>query len=92
VLVKKQPEQNPSAAPVPPKHPIPNAHERAVITWLAIFPLVAIMLTILGGLLGDAHPVLQAFLLTLIVVPLAVYLVVPNLMKVYFKLKAARPR
>jgi antibiotic biosynthesis monooxygenase (ABM) superfamily enzyme len=61
-----------------------------VITWLAIFPLVAIMLTILGGLLGDAHPVLQAFLLTLIVIPIAVYLVVPNLMKTYMKLKARR--
>ena len=61
-----------------------------MITWLAIFPLVAIMLTILGGLLGDAHPVLQAFLLTLIVIPIAVYLVVPNLMKTYMKLKARR--
>ncbi len=61
-----------------------------MITWLAIFPLVAIMLTILGGLLGDAHPVLQAFLLTLIVIPIAVYLVVPNLMKAYMKLKARR--
>jgi antibiotic biosynthesis monooxygenase (ABM) superfamily enzyme len=71
-------------------HPMPTVHERAVITWLAIFPLVAIMLTILGGLLGDAHPVLQAFLLTLIVIPIAVYLVVPNLMKAYMKLKARR--
>jgi len=71
---------------------MPTVHERAVVTWLAIFPLVAIMLTILGGLLGDAHPVFQAFLLTLIVVPLAVYLVVPNLMKAYFKLKAHRSR
>jgi antibiotic biosynthesis monooxygenase (ABM) superfamily enzyme len=71
-------------------HPMPTVHERAVITWLAIFPLVAIMLTILGGLLGDAHPVLQAFLLTLIVIPIAVYLVVPNLMKTYMKLKARR--
>lgn len=71
---------------------MPTVHERALITWLAIFPMVAIMLTILGGLLGDAHPVLQAFLLTLIVVPLAVYLVVPNLMKTYFKLKLRRSR
>lgn len=69
---------------------MPTVHERAVITWVAIFPLVAITLTLLGGLLGDAHPVLQAFLLTLIVIPIAVYLVVPNLMKAYMKLKARR--
>jgi antibiotic biosynthesis monooxygenase (ABM) superfamily enzyme len=72
-----------------PSHPIPTVHERALITWLAIFPLVAIGLSVLGGLLGDAHPILKAFILTLIVVPLAVYVVVPQLMKVYFRIKKA---
>jgi len=36
--------------------------------------------------MGDAHPILKVFVLTLVVVPLAVYLVVPNLMKVYQRL------
>jgi multisubunit Na+/H+ antiporter MnhC subunit len=40
--------------------------------------------------MGDAHPLLKVFVLTLIVVPLAVYLVVPNLMKAYSKLAARK--
>ena len=70
-----------------PSHPMPNVHERALITWLSIFPLVAIGLSILGSSLGDAHPILKAFLLTLVVVPVAVYFVVPNMMKLYFAIK-----
>lgn len=66
---------------------MPNVHERALITWLSIFPLVAIGLSMLGTSLGEAHPVLKAFLLILVVVPVAVYLVVPNMMKLYFAIK-----
>jgi antibiotic biosynthesis monooxygenase (ABM) superfamily enzyme len=66
---------------------MPNVHERALITWLSIFPLVAIGLSILGSSLGEASPILKAFLLTLVVVPVAVYLVVPNMMKLYFAIK-----
>jgi len=75
-----------------PSHPMPNVHERALITWLSIFPLVAIGLSILGSSLGEASPILKAFLLTLVVVPVAVYLVVPNMMKLYFALKAKMQR
>jgi antibiotic biosynthesis monooxygenase (ABM) superfamily enzyme len=71
---------------------MPNVHERALITWLSIFPLVAIGLSILGSSLGEASPILKAFLLTLVVVPVAVYLVVPNMMKLYFALKAKMQR
>jgi antibiotic biosynthesis monooxygenase (ABM) superfamily enzyme len=66
---------------------MPNVHERALITWLSIFPLVAIGLSILGSSLGEASPIFKAFLLTLVVVPVAVYLVVPNMMKLYFAIK-----
>lgn len=72
----------------PPKPP--SVHVRAFITWLSIFPLVAIGLSLTGALLGDAHPVLKAFVLTIVVVPLAVYLVVPNLMKLYLRLTSKR--
>jgi multisubunit Na+/H+ antiporter MnhC subunit len=37
--------------------------------------------------MGNAHPLLKVFVLTLVVVPLAVYLVVPALMKLYFRIK-----
>ena len=57
----------------------PSVHVRAVITWLAIFPLVAIGMMLIGPISESWHPVLRAFALTLVVVPLAVYVVVPQL-------------
>jgi antibiotic biosynthesis monooxygenase (ABM) superfamily enzyme len=67
-------------------------HVRAVITWLAIFPLVAIGMMLLAPLAESWHPVLRAFALTLVVVPLAVYVVVPQLMRGYVGLRRRAPR
>jgi antibiotic biosynthesis monooxygenase (ABM) superfamily enzyme len=68
----------------PPK-PV-SVHIRAFATWIVIFPLVAIGLTVLGPLLGTVHPVLKAFILTIIIVPLAVYVLVPRVLSLYVKL------
>lgn len=65
----------------------PSVHVRAFITWLAIFPLVSLGFLIIVPAMGNAHPLLKVFVLTLVVVPLAVYLVVPVLMKVYSRIK-----
>lgn len=68
----------------------PSAHVRAAITWLAIFPLVAIGMTAIAPISGDWHPVVRAFVLTLVVVPVAVYLVVPQLFRGYAALQRRR--
>lgn len=68
----------------------PSIHIRAVITWLAIFPLVSLGFYTVVPLMGNAHPLLKVLVLTLMVVPLAVYIVVPNIMKLYFYLAAKR--
>lgn len=65
----------------------PSVHVRAVITWLAIFPLVSLGFLTIVPAMGSAHPLLKVFVLTLVVVPLAVYLVVPALMKLYARIK-----
>jgi hypothetical protein len=70
----------------------PSVHIRALITWLAIFPLVSLGFLTIVPLMGSAHPILKVFVLTLVVVPLAVYVVVPNLMKLAGKLAATRSR
>lgn len=67
-----------------PTKPV-SVHIRAFATWIVIFPLVALGLTFLGPLMGTVHPVLKAFVLTIIIVPLAVYLLVPNLLAFYEK-------
>lgn len=83
----------PTAAPTPaaPAGP-PSVHVRAVITWLAIFPLVAIGMLAIAPFSESWHPVLRAFVLTLVVVPVAVYLVVPRLMRAYGALRRRTPR
>jgi len=68
----------------------PSVHVRAVITWLAIFPLVALGMTAMGPVTVDWHPVLRALVLTAVVVPLAVYLVVPTLLRWYGAIRARR--
>jgi len=75
--------------PVPAPH---SVHVRAIVTWLAIFPLVAIGMTVMSAFTGDWHPVLRALLLTAIVVPLAVYLVVPRLLGLYLRGRMRRVR
>jgi len=75
----------PSSAPQPP-----SVHVRAVITWIAIFPLVTLGFFAIAPFAEDWNPVLRAFILSVIVVPVAVYLVVPQLMRIYGKMRAAR--
>jgi antibiotic biosynthesis monooxygenase (ABM) superfamily enzyme len=70
----------------------PSVHVRAVITWLAIFPLVAIGMLAIAPFSESWHPVLRAFVLTLVVVPVAVYVVVPGLMRWYGALRGRTPR
>lgn len=65
---------------------------RAAITWLAIFPLVAIGMTILAPLSESWHPALRALVLTIVVVPTAVYVVVPKLLAGYGSLKRRQAR
>jgi antibiotic biosynthesis monooxygenase (ABM) superfamily enzyme len=67
-----------------------SIHVRALITWLTMFPLVALGLTFLMPILGDTHPVLKAFILTLIVVPLAVYVIIPRVLGLYIKLSSRK--
>ncbi|MDQ0577399.1 antibiotic biosynthesis monooxygenase (ABM) superfamily enzyme [Agromyces albus] len=67
----------------PPVPPRPNAHVTALIVWLTIFPLVAIFSTLLGPVMIDWHPVLRALVLTLVVVPIAAYWLMPQMFRWY---------
>ncbi|MBW8762644.1 MAG: hypothetical protein JF592_08660 [Microbacterium sp.] len=70
----------------------PSVHIRAVITWLAIFPLVTLGMFAIAPFSEEWNPVLRAFVLTLVVVPLAVYVVVPQLMRAHGALVRSRKR
>ena len=68
----------------------PSVHARAIITWIAIFPLVTLGFFAIAPFADDWNPVLRAFVLSVVVVPLAVYVVVPQLMRIYGKVRGAR--
>ena len=68
----------------------PSVHIRALITWIAIFPLVTLGFFAIAPFAEDWNPVLRAFVLSVVVVPVAVYLVVPQLMRAYGRMRAAR--
>jgi len=65
---------------------MPSIHVRAALTWLAIFPLVALGMQVMGAVAPTWPPVLRAFAMTLVIVPLAVYLVLPRLIAAYVRL------
>ena len=64
----------------------PSIHVQAALTFLAIFPLVAIGITLMAPFTVGWDPLLRVFVLTLVAVPLSVYLVVPWLMRIYDRL------
>jgi antibiotic biosynthesis monooxygenase (ABM) superfamily enzyme len=79
------PSEAPASAPTPP-----SVHVRAVITWIAIFPLVALGFFAIAPFAADWNPVLRALVLSILIVPVAVYLVVPQLLRAYGKLRGMR--
>ncbi len=69
-----------------------SVHVRVAITWLAIFPLAAIGMTTLAAVAPNWPPVLRALALTLIVVPISVYFVVPALLLLRARLRLSVAR
>ena len=69
---------------------IPSVHVRAIATWITIFPLVALGMTLMGPFSADWQPVLRALVLTAVIVPLAVYVIVPRMLKLYVGWAIAR--
>ena len=84
-----QPTSQPRAMTATATRP-PSIHAKAVITWIAIFPLVSLGFYAIAPFAGEWNPVLRAFVLSIVVVPIAVYLVVPQLMRAYGKLQRVR--
>ena len=80
---------NPGPSPSEPRS-APSIHVQAALTWLAIFPLVAIGITVMAPFTVGWDPLLRVFVLTLVTVALAVYLVVPWLFRVYDRYVAPR--
>jgi len=84
-----QPDPGPSLSSA---HAAPSIHVLAVLTWLAIFPLVAIGITAMAPFTASWDPLLRVFVLTTVVVPLSVYLIVPWFVRIYDRYLAGSNR
>ena len=71
---------------------VASVHVRAVVTWLAIFPMAAVGMTVLGITVPAWPSYLKALVLTVFVVPTAVYFAVPRLLMVHSKSRSPRKR
>lgn len=63
----------------------PNKLKMALLIWCAIYPTVTFIFFILGDFLKDLHPFLKTLVVTLILVPLMVYVFLPFIMKRFGK-------
>ena len=59
---------------------VASVHTRAAVTWVAIYPLVVLGMSLMGSLAPEWPPALRALALTTVVVPVTVYLTVPTLL------------
>lgn len=80
------------SANAPAAAPAPSAHRRALITWLAVYPVITLVLGLLGPRIATLPLLLRTLILTGIVVPVAAYVLVPALTKAHARLAARTPR
>lgn len=71
---------------------VASVHTRALVTWIAIYPLAALGMAALGSLAPTWPSALRALALTAVVVPVTVYLTVPRLLLVALALSARSGR
>lgn len=69
---------------------VASVHTRALVTWLAIYPLAAIGMYLLASLEPSWPVALRALVLTAVVVPVTVYVTVPRLLSLVLALSARR--
>lgn len=60
-------------------------HKRALLIWLAIYPLITILFYALGGFIKDFPIPIKTLILTIIAVPTVVYVILPFYMKIFKK-------
>ncbi len=67
---------------------VPSVHVRALLTWLAVYPTITLVMVALRPLVSPLPLAVQTLVLTAIVVPVAAYGLLPLLTRI----AAALPR
>jgi antibiotic biosynthesis monooxygenase (ABM) superfamily enzyme len=63
--------------------PSPPRYKMAIVTWLAVFPLITLILTLFGPLLGLLPMLLRTLVLTAVMVSLMTYVIMPRLTRLF---------
>ena len=69
--------------PSKPAEPPPPRYKMAVVTWLAVFPLITTIFLALGSVLNGLPLLLRALVLTVIMVTLMTYVVMPWMTRLF---------
>ncbi|MBE9498140.1 hypothetical protein IHE61_03350 [Streptomyces sp. GKU 257-1] len=73
----------------PPPTSAPPTHRRALITWPAVYPTITVTLGVLGPPTATLPLPVRTLILTLIVVPVATYALIPALLRTNARLSGA---
>ena len=69
-----------------PGHPAvaaPPRYKMAIVSWLAIFPLVVVILEVFGTLLGEWPLPVRALFITAIAIPTMTYVLMPRMTRIF---------
>ncbi|MEV6005637.1 hypothetical protein AB0M29_02400 [Streptomyces sp. NPDC051976] len=77
-------EESPAAVPS-----MPSIHRRALLTWLAVYPAITLTFLLLGPYTAHLPLALRTLAMTAVVVPAAVYVLIPALLKADHKATTA---
>ncbi|QIN78159.1 hypothetical protein GBA65_06150 [Rubrobacter marinus] len=69
--------------PSKPGEPSPPRYKMAVVTWLAVFPTITVIFLVLRPVLNALPLLLRTLLLTLIMVSLMTYVVMPRMTRLF---------
>ncbi len=70
----------------------PPRYKMALITWLAIFPLISGINALFGPVLNHLPPLIRSLVLTAVLVPLMTYLVMPRMTRLFARWLYPKPR
>ena len=85
------PSSHPAETPRPSPAGPPTKHQLALMIWLAVFPTLTVLNLALGGWLGTLTPVVRTFVLATIAVPIVIYGLMPQLLRLRGRLLARIP-
>ncbi len=69
--------------PSRPGEPAPPRYKMAVVTWLAVYPLITLILVLLGPVLGLLPMLVRTLVLTALMVTLMTYVIMPRMTRLF---------